>query len=246
MVSKVTALSRRHEELGARMADLEGWRVPRFYSNPEDELKSVLHTAGICDISHYGKIDVKGHGIESFLDHNFSPGVVAKKPGEVRLPGPVLERDGGGLSLIYVCRLAREHALLVTEPLKKTSSPLDVEGVLDFRDGINLTNLSSVLAAFTIAGPSSENVLRKLVEVDLSAREARKPFCLEAGLAKVHSTIVRLNVGPSGVVPAFDIYCGRDYAEYLWDALIEAGREYGVAPFGLDAHDDLHGAKGAS
>ncbi len=138
------------------------------------------------------------------------------------------------------------HALLVTEPLRKTSSVLDVEELFGSRDGAYLTNLSSILATFTIAGPASENVLRKLVEVDLSARSARKPFCLEAGLAKVHSTIVRLNLGPSGVVPAFDIYCGRDYAEYVWDALLEAGHEYGMAPFGLDAHDNLQGAKGGS
>ncbi len=228
------------------MADLEGWMTPRFYSGAEDELNNVLRSVGICDISHYGKIDVKGSGIDRFLDQNFSLGTVVRKTGEVKLSSPGFERDSSDLSLIYVCRLAREHALLVTEPLKKTASVLDVEGVFGFRDGTNLTNLSSTLAAITIAGPTSETVLNKLVEVDLSGREARKPFCLEAGLAKVHSTIVRLNVGSFGVVPAFDIYCGRDYAEYIWDALIEAGREAGIAPFGLDAHDRLKGDRSGS
>lgn len=245
MVSKMTALHRRHVKLGARMGDLDGWMVPRFYSNAEDELNHVLRSVGICDVSHYGKIDVKGNGLDKFLDQNLTPGGVARRPGEVRLPGSASERNGSDLSLIYVCRLTREHALLVTEPFK-SASVLDVEGVLRIRDGANLTNLSSILAAFTIAGPSSETVLRRLVEVDLSAREVRRPFCLEAGLAKTHSTIVRFDVGPSGGVPTFDIYCGRDYAEYVWDGLMEAGHEYDIAPFGLDAHDRLKGARGPS
>lgn len=245
MVSKITALHRRHVKLGARMDDLDGWMVPRFYSNAEDELNHVLRSVGICDVSHYGKIDVKGSGVDKFLDQNLSSGGAARKPGEVRLTGSVSERNGSDLSLLYVCRLTREHALLVTEPFKSASA-LDVEGMLRFRDGANLTNLSSILAAFTIAGPSSETVLRKLVEVDLSAREARRPFCLEAGLAKIHSTIVRFDVGSSGGVPAFDIYCGRDYAEYVWDGVMDAGHEYGITPFGLDAHAKLRGARSPS
>ena len=60
MPSRRTALHRRHAELGAKLADLDGWILPRFYRGAEDEFKNVLRSVGICDISHYGKVDVKG------------------------------------------------------------------------------------------------------------------------------------------------------------------------------------------
>ena len=244
MPSRRTALHRRHVELGAKMADLDGWILPRFYRGAEDEFKDVLRSVGICDISHYGKVDVKGTEIDKVMEKNLSSVVIPRKAGEVKLSSQVSERDvrSKRFSLIYACRLTKEHALLLTQPFKSTSV-LDVEGMLKLEDGANLTNLSSILAGFTIGGPSSEAVLRKLVQVDLSGRETGGPFCLEAGLAKVHSTIVRFDGKSSGGTIAFDVYCGRDYAEYVWDAIIEAGHEYGIAPFGLDAQDRLGGSR---
>ena len=230
------------------MAELRGWMLPGFYQSAEDELNNVLRSVGVCDSSHYGKIDVKGKEIDKFLEKNLSSGLVARKPGEVRLSSSTLEGNENGAAIIYVCRLTREHALLVTQPFQETVPVLGIgEGLLGFREGINLTNLSSTLAGFSLAGPSSENVLRKLVEVDLSSSTgAGRPFCLEAGLAKVHSIIVRSDVEFSGQgVPSFDFYCGRDNAEYIWDALMEAGHEFGIAPFGLEAHDRLLGARSA-
>jgi glycine cleavage system aminomethyltransferase T len=243
MPSRRTALHRRHVELGAKMADLDGWILPRFFRGVEDEFKDVLRSVGICDISHYGKVDVKGSEIDKFMEKNLSSAAIPRKAGEVKLSSRASERDvtGKRLSLIYACRLTKEHALLLTQPFNSTSV-IGVEGVLKSEDGANLTNVSSTLAGLTVAGPSSEAVLRKLVQVDLG-RETGGPFSSEAGLAKVHSTIVRFDGKSSAGTIAFDVFCGRDYAEYVWDAIIEAGHEYGIAPFGLDAHDRLGGSR---
>ncbi len=230
------------------MAEFEGWILPRFWTGVEEEFKNVLRSVGACDISHYGKVDVKGTEIDGFLEKNLSSPVVPRKAGEVRIfSSQVSGRDGitnsGSiksmvLPMIYSCRLTKEHALLLTKPFASTSV-LDIEGIQRSEDGANLTNVSSTLAGFTVAGPSGEAVLRKLVQVDLSGREGGGPFCLEAGLAKVHSTIVRFDWTSSGGTIAFDVYCGRDYAEYVWDAIMEAGHEYGILPFGSDAHERL-------
>src|SRR5437660_11646852 len=84
MPSKRTALHHRHVELGAKMADLDGWILPRFYRGAEDEFKNVLRSVGICDISHYGKVDVKGTEIDKFMEKNLSPVVIPRKAGEVK------------------------------------------------------------------------------------------------------------------------------------------------------------------
>src|SRR5256712_11033619 len=223
MPSRRTALHRRHAELGARMADLDGWIRPRFYRGAEDELKNVLSSVGICDISHCGKVDVKGTEVDKFMEKNLSSVVIPRKAGEGRLSSQVSERDvrSRRFSLIYACRLTKERALLLTQPFQSTSV-LDVEGMPKLEDGANLTNVSSILAGFTVGGPSSEAVLRKLVQVDLSGRETGGAFCLEAGLAKVPSKIYGFHWKSSGGTIAFDVYCGRGYAEYVGGAFNEA------------------------
>src|SRR2546428_9495166 len=223
MPSRRTDIIRRHAELDAKMADLDGWILPRFYRGAEDELKNVLSSVGICDISHYGKVDVKGTEVDKFMEKNLSSVVIPRKAGEVKLSSQVSERDvrSKRFSLIYACRLTKERALLLTQPFKSTSV-LDVEGMLKLEDGANLTNVSSILAGFTFGGPSSEAVLRKLVQVDLSGRGAGGPFCLEAGPARGHSTRARFAGKSSGGTIAFDVYCGRGYAEYVGGAFNEA------------------------
>jgi len=51
-------------------------------------------------------------------------------------------------------------------------------------------------------------------------------------VAEVHGTLLRIDTGG---LPSFDLYFGREFGEYLWDALLEAGGEYSVAPFGIEA-----------
>src|SRR5437016_5896315 len=153
MPSRRTALHRRHAELGAKMADLDGWILPRFYRGAEDEFKNVLRSVGICDISHYGKVDVKGTEIDKFMEKNLSSVVIPRKAGEVKLSSQVSERDvmSKRFSLIYGCRLTKEHALLLTQPFKSTSV-LDVESMLKLEDGANLTNVSSILLGSQLGG----------------------------------------------------------------------------------------------
>src|SRR2546428_10421975 len=222
MPSRRTALHRRHVELGAKMAELDGWIRARLYRGAEDEFKNVLRCVGICDISHYGKVDVKGTEIDKFMEKNLSSVVIPRKAGEVKLSSQVSERDVSSkrFSLIYACRLTKEHALLLTQPFK-SNSVLDVEGMLKLEDGANLTNVSSILAGFTVGGPSSEAVLRKLVQVDLSGRETGGPFCLEAGPARGHSTRARFAGKSSGGTICFEVFCGGGHAGDVWGGILE-------------------------
>ena len=60
--------------------------------------------------------------------------------------------------------------------------------------------------------------------------------CVQAPVAEVHGTLLRRDAG--GLL-SFELYYGREYGEYVWDALMGAGEEYGVSPFGVEALKSL-------
>jgi sarcosine oxidase subunit alpha len=232
------ALHRRHLKMGAKMIEIEGWTVPGAYTTPEEEVRSVIDSVGICDISHYSKVDVKGSQMDQFLDSNFPSESIAKNPGQVQF---LAEQGAKEFRPSYCCRLTKDHALLIARPLQHASVVNFEMDSLKPIEKVYLTYVSSTLGGFNIAGPSSHKVLRKLVEVDLTRKNSDAQFCVEAGLADVHSIIVRRRIQSGSKMESFDLYYGRDYSEYLWDVLMEAGREFGLVPFGIEAHGRLSG-----
>jgi sarcosine oxidase subunit alpha len=51
-------------------------------------------------------------------------------------------------------------------------------------------------------------------------------------VVKVYALVVRADVGGE---LAYEVYCGREYGDYLWDTLRDAGQEFGAVPFGVTA-----------
>src|SRR5437867_11327392 len=118
MPSRRTALHRRHVELGAKMADLDGWILPRFYRGAEDEARNVVRSVGICDISHYGKVDVTGTEIDKFMEKNLSSVVIPMKAGELTPPSQPSERDvrSKRFSVVYASSVPEARALGLGQP----------------------------------------------------------------------------------------------------------------------------------
>jgi aminomethyltransferase len=235
-----TALYHKHLALKGTMVESEGWMLPERYAGPEKEIEAALGSVGLSDCGANVKVDVKGQRgeIDGFLS-GLAPGEkIAERPGQV-----TTYPDSPG-SIRYVCRLTDEHALLVLRPGRAPprTSPLDpeIEATQDHR--VYLTNATSVLAGITLIGPAAPHVLSKLSSVDVSLEALPDPGCTEGGVAGVQCAIVRNGIrARERRVDSFDLYVGRGYAEYLWDALSEAGREFRIAPVGTTACDSISG-----
>jgi len=234
--AKLTPLYHKHLNLGGKMTEWAGWLVPESYVGAEQEARSALESVGLAEESSNTKIDIKGTEIDGFITRILNVAGAPEKPGQVSLR-PSL-RSWEGLPVRYLCRLAKDHALLVVEGSKSpsTNSPIRVENphTKDFR--VYLTNVTSVLACMTLVGPNAPQLLRKLTDLETSYEGSAGPACAEGPVAGVQTLMVRsaLQLG-AGSVRFNEIYCGRDYAEYLWDAIAHAGSEYGLVPIGTTA-----------
>ena len=99
-----------------------------------------------------------------------------------------------------------------------------------------MIDLTSAWAGIGIMGPRSVYALAKLVELDLDPDKFLDGACAQAKTAEVHSLLVRGDV--SGHY-ACQLYVTRDFGEYMWDALVHAGKGVGVSPIGIEAFEQI-------
>lgn len=121
-------------------------------------------------------------------------------------------------------RLGPEHFLVTCHP---KAPPLNAPYV---------TDVTSVYAQFLLAGPSSRDVLRKLTSLNVTTLPNRA--CGQASVAHVHGTVLHDDIGE---IPAFHILVSREYGESAWDAILHAGHEFHITPFGLKALEFVGG-----
>jgi sarcosine oxidase, subunit alpha len=101
----------------------------------------------------------------------------------------------------------------------------------DWRLGVRLTDLTQGLSAVNLAGPRARQILSTLTDLDCSPEAFKYLDGKHAKVAGVECLILRIGfVGEVG----YEIHFSAAHGEHVWDALMEAGRDHGVRPFGLE------------
>ena len=93
---------------------------------------------------------------------------------------------------------------------------------------------TSGLAGVRLTGPGSDQLLSKLTELDTSPEAFPNLSCAQTRCAEIHGTLIRTDLG---LLPSYDLFFPREFGEYMWDAIFEAGEEFGVAAVGFEAAD---------
>ena len=119
-------------------------------------------------------------------------------------------------------RLAEGRYLMIGEP------PMDAPA-----DAFEITGVYTDLL---LAGPRSRDVMSKLTSLNTSAEAMPNLSCRLASMGHVHTIVLRDDLPR---IPAYHLLVTRDYAESLWEALLHAGEEYSLRPFGLNALERL-------
>jgi len=101
---------------------------------------------------------------------------------------------------------------------------------------IYVSDVTAVYAALLVAGPRSPQVLRKLVDIDVSDNVFPNLHCAQTGIHHVYTLVARHDLRS---VPAYLLLIGREYGEWLWDCVVQAGNEFSIQAFGSHAHDVL-------
>ncbi len=229
---KRSPMDRIHRDLGAVMVEAGPWQRAHSYGSPNEECLAVRRQVGMIDVSTLGKLDVRGSGAGALLDRVYTHRFSNLRVGRIRY-GLLCSDDGTIMDDGTVSRLADDHYFvttttgnvdLVEEWLKWWSIGQDVS--------VHVNNVTSDYAAVNVAGPYARQTLSKLTKVDLSPGAFRYMRFARGEIAGIPAMFLRIGfVGETG----WEVHVPAEYGESLWEAVMEAGSEFGIRPFGLEA-----------
>ncbi|MBI2544537.1 MAG: (2Fe-2S)-binding protein [Candidatus Rokubacteria bacterium] len=229
---KLTPIHHLHASLGATWMDMGLWKRPLVYTSVEEECRVVHQGVGLIDVSTLGKLDVKGRDAAQFLDWIHSNRFSDLKAGRVRYR-VMLDDAGIILDDGTVARLGEDHFFLTTGSGSLELVEQWLEWWLAGSDRcLHVTDVTGALAAINLAGPKSREVLARLTDLDLSPEALPYLAAVQGKVAGIPVLILRIGfVGELG----YEMHFAAEYGDYLWKTLREAGREFDILPFGVEA-----------
>jgi sarcosine oxidase, subunit alpha len=229
---KETAIHERHLESGAEFMWAGDWRRPHHYADPRQECEAVHQRVGLIDVSSLGKFRISGSQSVRLLERLYPSRFADLKIGRVRY-GAMLNDQGVILDDGTVTRLGEDEFFVTTT----TGGTAAMEQwmrwwLADWRLDVRLVNVSGGYAAVNLAGPRSREVMQRLTSLDVSKEALPYLMSARGELAGVPALILR--IGFVGEL-SYEVHVPGVFALHVWDAIMEAGRDFGIQPFGLEA-----------
>lgn len=235
---KRTPMHAKHDEIGCVWMDMGEWKRPLYYGTPdskkesvEQEYWAVRQRVGLIDLSTLGKLDVVGRDAGKLLDKVYTNRFSDLRVGRARY-GVICDEAGIILDDGTVSRLAADHYFI-------TTTTGNIEFVQEWLEWwlagtdmcVHITNVTGGMGAVNVAGPKARDTLSKLTDRDLSNKRFGYMRCRRAEVAGVPSLMLRIGfVGETG----WEVHFPAEYGEHVWDAIMEAGEEFDIRPFGVE------------
>jgi aminomethyltransferase len=235
-----TALNAVHRQMGAKMVDFNGWDMPVEYSASMgcgiiNEHMAVRTGVGIFDVSHMGDIRLAGPQALAAVQHISMNDASRLAVGQAQYSA-LLYPQGTFVDDVIVHRLGDDEYLLV---INAGTREKDFNWVRDNTRNFDCAeeNLSDDFTQIAIQGPKAVDTLQKLTDADLSAV---KFYWLTRGTVCGLKNILIARTGYTAE-NGFEIYIPADEATSarVWNEILNAGKEFGLAPCGLGARNTL-------
>jgi aminomethyltransferase len=235
-----TALNAVHRQMGAKMVEFNGWDMPVEYPSSMGcgiiaEHMAVRTGVGIFDVSHMGDIRLSGPSALAAVQHISMNDASRLAVGQAQYSA-LLYPQGTFVDDVIVHRLGEDDYLLV---INAGTREKDFGWVRDNTRSFNckVEHLSDDFTQIAIQGPKAVNLLQKLTDADLSAV---KFYWVMRGTVCGLKNILIARTGYTAE-DGFEIYIPNDVAisARVWNAILAAGKEFGVIPCGLGARNTL-------
>ncbi len=219
---------------GGATTEIHSFRRSNAFAAIGAECRAVRERAGLLDLSPFAKFEVFGPGAEAFVDRlgaNRAP----RKLGGIGLTH-VLTPGGGVLSEFSVTRLTPDRFYLVSAAAAEHHD-LDLLRARSPRDGsVTISNVTHDWGTLVLAGPRARDILSLITPTDLGNAAFPWLTAQEIDIAGARVRALRVNfVGELG----WELHHPIGAQIALYDALMSAGRDIGLQPFGLRAMDSL-------
>jgi aminomethyltransferase len=231
MALKQSPLHDRHVALGAKFAEFGGWEMPLEYpAGVIKEHTAVRQSVGIFDVSHLGKVVVRGDGAQEYVDATLSNDLGRIAPGRAQYTLCCDDATGGIVDDLIVYLLDDDHLLLVPNAANTAEVVRRLEAGKP--STVTITDHHESHVVLAVQGTRSDEVLGA---VGLPTGHGYMSFVEHPYEGEV---VVDCRTGYTGE-RGYELIVPNAAAPALWDALLEAGAEHGIQPCGLGARDTL-------
>lgn len=228
-----TALYQKHIDLGAKMVPFAGFEMPVSYMGIIEEHTAVREAIGVFDVSHMGEFILEGSGSLALIQKLTTNDASKLFPGRVQyscLPNAT----GGIVDDLLVYMMAENKYMLV---VNASNIEKDWNWIKEHSAGhdCKMTNISDDMSLIAVQGPKVAEAMQSLTETDLKGMEYY--HFAEGKFAGIDNVIISATgyTGSGG----FELYVKNEDAAKVWDAVFEAGKNFGIKPAGLGCRDTL-------
>ncbi|MEH6496831.1 MAG: glycine cleavage T C-terminal barrel domain-containing protein, partial [Pseudomonas marincola] len=249
---RVTSIHDWHEQNGALFENVGQWHRPWYFpktaENMQDALNreclAVRNSVGVLDASTLGKIDIKGPDAAEFLNRIYTNAWMKLGVGKVRY-GLMCHEDGMVFDDGTTARLADDHFLM-------TTTTGNAAPVLDWLEEylqtewpdlkVYCTSVTEQWATVSIAGPKARKLLEKIApDMDLGSEDFPFMSFKEGVVAGIDARVFRISF--TGEL-TYEINVSWHAGRAMWDAVMAAGDEFGITPYGTESMHVLRAEKG--
>jgi len=236
-----------HEKNNAVFVDAGVWLRPRYYKQENEtlfdaskrEAAHVRKNVGVCDVTTLGKIDIKGPDAVELLNRVYTNAWLKLPVGKARY-GVMLREDGIVMDDGTTTRISENHYHMTTTTAQAANILSHLEYYLQVvwpELNVNVVSTTEQWAGAAIAGPKSRDVLQKLFP-DINVSNEGLPFMgyVEGNLFGVYARIFRISF--SGEL-AYEVNVESDNGNFMWEKIIEIGKDFQIQPYGTEALSTL-------
>ncbi|HEX5542039.1 MAG TPA: glycine cleavage system aminomethyltransferase GcvT [Micromonospora sp.] len=230
--SRRSPLHERHLTLNAKFASFGGWDMPLEYGGGGvlKEHTAVRQAVGVFDVSHLGKVWVRGAGAADFINSCLTNDLARIGPGQAQYTMCCDEVTGGVVDDIIAYRYADDEIFLIPNAANAAEVVRRLRAAAP--SPVTVVDEHEAYGVLAVQGPRSAQLLSAL---DLPTDHPYMSF-VPARLGEAELIVCR--TGYTGEL-GFELIVAAEQTGTVWDALFRAGEPYGVRPCGLGARDTL-------
>jgi len=201
--------------------------VSVYEMSHEREYYAIRNAAALIDVTPLFKYEIAGPEAARLVDRIITRDAKKFSAGQVMYT-PWCDEHGKMVDDGTVARLSENHFRL-------TSADPNLRWFQDCGFGMNVevVDVSVDLAAVSLQGPKSREILQQVV-IGADIMSLKYFRLMHGQIAGFPVTITR--TGYTGDL-GYELWVAPQYAENLWDVLMETGKDYGILPVGMVAMD---------
>lgn len=221
---KQTPLYENHRLLNAKFVSFAGWQMPLYYKGIHKEVLSVRSNLGLFDVSHMGRVSIRGKDTLPYLEH-LSANTVLDKPFKKAFYTVFCNRMGRVIDDLLVYLEDQEHAFIVVNASTRESDLRHLKRE-SAHFAVHIEPRYENEGIISLQGPKSHEILRGVPSLS--------PF----EFAPWEKGITISRTGYTGE-EGYEFFGPAPLIKALWNMLLEKGKPLGLEPCGLGARDIL-------